>query len=163
MTRRVYWDTCCFLGWFQQEPDKRDGLGVLLDEAEAGDLVIVTSSLTITECAGLPSVRKVDDASSEKMLAFFEREFIVLRSLERAVAETAHGYVRLHAIKHKDAVHLATAVHANVEVLHTYDAARGKPAGLLSHDRAAWLNGLRIERPPDPVAGTIFDPRNRSQ
>lgn len=162
MPKRVYWDTCCFLGWFQQEADKRDALRVMLDDAEAGELILITSSFTITECAGLPTVRKVDNAASRKMLAFFEQEYIVLRAVERNIAEKAHDYVREHAIKHKDAVHLATAVDAGVEVMFTYDAAKGGQAGLLTHNRAPWLGGLRIERPPNPVTGTVFDPKNLS-
>ena len=160
MPKRVYWDTNCFLGWFQQEKEKRDALRALLDGAETGELVIVTSTLTITECAGLPTVRKVDDAASRKMLGFFEQEYIALRAVERNIAEKAHDFVRAHAIKHKDAVHLATAVIAEVEVMYTYDAAKGGQAGLLTHHRAAWLSGLRIEKPPDPVSGTVFDPKN---
>jgi len=150
MPERVYWDINCFLGWFQQEPNKRDALKELLRQAEEGDLVIVTSALTITECAGLPTVRMVDDAASKKMLAFFEQEYIALRSVERIIAEKAHDLVRNHAIKHKDAIHVATAALSNVSVLHTWDE------GILKHNGSAGI-GVRIEKPPDPSKGTIFE------
>ena len=149
MPERVYWDTNCFLGWFQQEPNKRDALRELLTRAEGGDLVIVTSALAITECAGLPTVRRVDDAASRKMLAFFEQPYIAVRAVERGVAERAHDLVRNLAIKHKDAIHVATAALSGVSVLHTWDE------GLLRHSGAGQV-GVRIERPPDPSAGTIF-------
>ncbi len=150
MHERVYWDTNCFLGWFQQEPNKRDALKELLTQAEEGELVIVTSALTITECAGLPTVRKVDNASSKKMLAFFEQEYIALRSVERIIAVRAHDLVRNFAISHKDAIHVATAAVSDVSVLHTWDE------GVLKHNGSAGV-GVRIEKPPDPSAGTIFD------
>lgn len=149
MPERVYWDTNCFLGWFQQEPNKRDALRELLNQAEAGELVIVTSALTITECAGLPTVRKVDDAASRKMLAFFEQEYIALRSVERIIAEKAHDLTRKLAIKHADAIHVATASLSNVRVLHTWDE------GMLKHNGSAGI-GVPIEKPPDPSTGTIF-------
>jgi predicted nucleic acid-binding protein len=149
MPERVYWDTNCFLGWFQQESNKRDALKELLTRAEEGELIIVTSALTITECAGLPTVRKVDDSASKKMLAFFEQDYIALRSVERIIAENAHGLVRNLAIKHKDAIHVATATMSNVSALHTWDE------GILKHNGSASI-GVRIEKPPDPVEGTIF-------
>jgi predicted nucleic acid-binding protein len=150
MPDRVYWDNNCFLGWFQQELNKRDALKELLTQAEDGELVIVTSALTITECAGLPTVRMVNDAASKKMLAFFEQEYIALRSVERTIAEKAHDLVRNLAIKHKDAIHVATAVMSNVSVLHTWGD------GILKHSCSVGV-GVRIERPPDPSKGTIFD------
>lgn len=149
MPERVYWDTNCFLGWFQQESNKRDALRELLNRAEEGELVIVTSALTITECAGLPTVRKVDDAASRKMLAFFEHEYIALRSVERLIAEKAHDLTRKLAIRHADAIHVATASVSNVRVLHTWDD------GMLKHNGSAGV-GVPIEKPPDPSLGTIF-------
>lgn len=157
MPKRVYWDTNCFLGWFQQETDKREALRVLLDGAGTGELVIVTSAVTITECGGRPNVRKVDDSASQKMLAFFEQEYIALRAVDRNIAEKAHDFARKHGLRHMDAIHVATALLAGVEVMYTYDAAKGTQAGLLTHHGAAWLDGLRIEKPKDPVSGTVFD------
>lgn len=150
MPERVYWDTNCFLGWFQQEPNKCDALKELLIRAEEGELVIVTSAFAITECAGLPTVRRVDDAASKKMLAFFEQDYIALRSVDRMIAEKAHDLVRKLAIKHKDAIHVATAALSNVSVLHTWDE------GMLKHSGSAVV-GVRIDTPPDPSKGTIFD------
>lgn len=150
MPERVYWDTNCFLGWFQQEERKRDALRDMLARAEEGELVIVTSALTITECAGLPTVRRVDDAASRKMLKFFEQDYIALRSVERLTAERAHDLVRILAIKHKDAIHVATAVLSGVRVLYTWDE------GMLKHNGSAGI-GVPIERPPDPSKDTIFE------
>ncbi len=112
-------------------------------------MLIVTSALAITECAGLPTVRKVDDASSRRMLAFFEQEYIVLRSVERTIAERAHDLTRRLAIKHADAIHVATAIASNVSVLHTWDE------GVLKHNGAAGI-GIPIEKPPHPRDGTVF-------
>ena len=149
MPERVYWDTNCFLGWFQQEPNKRDALRELLNHAEDGELVIVTSALTITECAGRPTKRLVDDAASKKMLAFFEHEYIAIRSVERTIAERAHDLTRKLNIRHADAIHVATASVSNVRVLHTWDE------GMLKHNGSAGI-GVSIEKPPDPSTGTIF-------
>ena len=84
------------------------------------------------------------------MLAFFEQEYIALRSVERLIAEKAHDIVRNLAIKHKDAIHVATAALSNVSVLHTWDE------GILKHNGVAGV-GVRIEKPADPREGTIFD------
>lgn len=84
------------------------------------------------------------------MLAFFEQEYIALRSVERHIAERAHDLVRNFAIKHKDAIHVATAGFSNVSVLHTWDE------GVLRHNGSVGI-GVRIEMPPDPSKGTIFE------
>jgi len=79
----------------------------------------------------------VDDAASKKMLAFFEQEYIALRSVERIIAEKAHDLTRKLAIKHADAIHVATACISNVRVLHTWDEGHAQ-AQRFGGDRGAY-------------------------
>ncbi len=55
-----YWDSDCFLGWFNEEWDKIDQCKGVLTKAQNGELIIVTSALTLTE------VLKVTDDDSLK-------------------------------------------------------------------------------------------------
>lgn len=48
-TRRLYWDSQCFIAWPATEADKVDDCRTVIRAAERGDLVIVTSSLSIDE------------------------------------------------------------------------------------------------------------------
>jgi hypothetical protein len=44
-----YWDSVTFLGWLSAEPDKAPDCKPILEAAEAGKVVLVTSALTIAE------------------------------------------------------------------------------------------------------------------
>jgi len=62
--RRIYWDSDCFLGWLKAESDKEELCGGILEEAEAGRILLVTSALTIAEVTNLTPHQK--SANPEK-------------------------------------------------------------------------------------------------
>ena len=47
--RKIYWDADAFLGWLQEEPGKVELCKGTIQRAEAGEVLIVTSALTIAE------------------------------------------------------------------------------------------------------------------
>jgi predicted nucleic acid-binding protein len=49
----IYWDSATFLAYFQQEPGRVDLCRGTLERAEAGEVGIVTSTLSIAECLWL--------------------------------------------------------------------------------------------------------------
>ena len=163
MPNSVYWDACLFIEVLQKTNTARlDACRDLIDKAEKKALVIVTSALTITEVNkfGAEDVSGVSrEEQSKLILAFFGNAYIKVRSLDRQTAELAHHLTRQHGLKNMDAVHAATAVIGKVDVLYTYDGEKGKRGGLLSCDRKIGTPPLRIERPPSPSHGPLFDPR----
>ncbi len=50
----IYWDSDAFLGWLQAEQGKAELCAGTLRRAEAGEVVIFTSALTIAEVLDLP-------------------------------------------------------------------------------------------------------------
>ena len=80
-----------------------------------------------------------------------------MRQLDRETAEMAHHLTRTHGLTNADAVHVATASTSKADVLYTYDDPKKKRKGLLRHSLSICNPPLRIERPPDPDAGTLFD------
>ncbi len=117
-----YWDTVCFLGVLNEEPDKLPACRAVIREAEAGNVRVVTSALTIAEVLwpkGQPLQLPPDRA--EDVQEFFQHEWIDLRELDRTVAELAREMVWNHSVRPKDAVHVATAVDAGVRQFDTYD------------------------------------------
>lgn len=134
---RVAWDACTWIALIQKEKIK-DASGkvtedrerlckVVFNQAEQinGGLEILSSAFCLAEVCKEPAiagdVHKLDD--------FFERESIVLVALDREIGYLARdlmgrGYTGL---KPPDAIHLATALYANVAALHTFD---GKLLGL---------------------------------
>jgi hypothetical protein len=45
----IYWDSDAFLGWLQEEPGKVELCEGTIDRAKYGEVLIITSALTIAE------------------------------------------------------------------------------------------------------------------
>lgn len=118
-----YWDTVCFLGVLKEEADKITACRAVIGEAEKGDVRIVTSALTIAEVLW-PKGRPLElpQENAEIVRRMFEHEWLVVRDIDRFVAERARTLVWEHeALRPKDALHVATALDAGVEQFDTYD------------------------------------------
>lgn len=141
-----YWDSDCFLGWFKKnEPDKAADCQGVVQAAELGEAKIVTSALTLTEVIKLknhPSLKAEDEAIIKK---FFENDFIIIRNVDRFVAEHARELIwKYPHLKPKDSIHVATAIDSEVDVLDTFDG------DLLRLDGKIGNPGLKITKPDMP-------------
>jgi predicted nucleic acid-binding protein len=119
---RRYWDTNCFLGVLNEEPDKLGPCNTVIREAQNGKLRIVTSALTLTEVLwpkGTPL--PIPQTDAEKVQGLFLHEWITVYDLDRALAERARDVVWNHSVRIKDAIHVATALDAKVDQFDTYD------------------------------------------
>lgn len=54
-----YVDSDVFLGWLKNEPDKVDECRTVIKGAEAGNVKLVTSSITLTEVIKLEKGREI--------------------------------------------------------------------------------------------------------
>lgn len=136
-----YWDSDCFIGWLQDEPDKADLCQKVLHEARLGKISIVTSALTLAEVLVLRGHERI---SAEKRLLverFFRSEFILVRSVTRRISEAARELVWERGIYPKDAIHVATALDAKLSTLNTFDRDLIKKSNLVGNPK------LVIERP----------------
>ena len=136
-----YWDSDCFLGWLQAEQDKEASCGGVLQAAEDGKVLILTSALTVAEVLALRNATPIPATERAKVEAFFRNDYIVVRNITRHVAEMAREYVWDHGVKPKDALHVATAIDASLELLNTFDRQLLRKSGLLGNPR------LVIEEP----------------
>lgn len=127
----IYWDSCAFLGWLQAEPDKVDLCGGTLDRAKAGEVGIITSTLTLTEVLWTKGGPKLSADKAETLQRFFRHSYIRLHNVTRGVAERARDVVWNHNVKPKDAIHVATALELNVPTLETFDDGVLKLHGLI--------------------------------
>ncbi|MBI1813752.1 MAG: type II toxin-antitoxin system VapC family toxin [Deltaproteobacteria bacterium] len=124
--RVVYWDSCIFIAWLKDEhranPLDMDGIAYLVDEWDAGRLVIATS--TITRIEVLDSRLMSEQAA--QFQACLRRSTIRVDGVTSAVADLAHQ-IRDHyptpRITTPDAIHLATAIAIPCETFFTFDGA----------------------------------------
>lgn len=128
-----YWDSVTFLGWLGEEPDKVPDCRPVLEAAEAGTVTLVTSALTIAEVLWPKGHKKIPAEHARKIEAFFRHSWIIVRELDRFIAEDARELVWNKNIKPKDAIHLATALRQDVQLdqFDTFDGDLIKLSGSL--------------------------------
>lgn len=151
MVAKHYWDSVCFLAWLQNEAGRIDGCRDTLDRASAGQIVIVTSALTVTEVLWSKEGPRLTEDKAGILNGFFRRSYIKVVNLDRAVAQKAQKHVWNDGIKPKDSIHLATALHLQCDTLETYDDV------LLN--KSGQFGTLIIQRPQCKAQGSL-DLRN---
>ena len=117
----IYWDSATFLAYFQNEPGRVDLCRGTLERAEAGNVAIITSTLSIAECLWLRGHEPIPRDRADIVQRFFRRSFIRVRNVTRNISESAQDLVWNQSIKPKDAIHVATALEAKIYILETFD------------------------------------------
>jgi len=125
--RLVYWDACIFIAWLKNEqrpdPADLDGITYLVEEWQAGQLVIATSTITRIEV--------LDSTLTEQQQTLFRR--VLRQSKVRVfgvtgpIADTAHAlrdFYPTPRLSTPDAIHLATAIAWECAAFFTFDGAR---------------------------------------
>lgn len=130
MPKTVYWDSCCFIGLIKEETGRYKVLRALYTQAEKGELIIVTSALTLSEVCrvrceeGVGQPRNKMNEEGDKYLdRFFDNDFFCLIEVSPRIAFQARRLYRAHPQIRitNDAVHLATALEECVDEMHSYD------------------------------------------
>jgi predicted nucleic acid-binding protein len=152
----IYWDSDCFLGWFQEESGKVELCQGTLARANAGDVLIVTSALTIAEVLWMRRAPLIPEAKANLVRRFFRRSYMRVRNVTRAISESAQDLVWSKGIKPKDAIHVATALDASVMALETFDHHLIGKNGLVGNPP------LIIRRPIAPQQGELFGSKSTS-
>ncbi len=116
-----YWDSTCFLCWLKDEPEKDVCRGVI-EAAKRGDVLIVTSALTLAEVIKLKHGTPIRREHADRVKEFFERyDLIEVRQVDRRTAEEARQLVWDYGIDPKDAIHVATALKYHIYIFDTFD------------------------------------------
>ncbi|HVV63554.1 MAG TPA: type II toxin-antitoxin system VapC family toxin [Pseudolabrys sp.] len=140
----VYWDSDCFLALFQNEKGKVEHCEGTLERAEKGEVVIITSTLTLAEVLWLRDGPKLAKDKAEIIRKFFRRSYIRLRNVTRVTSESAQDLVWNEGVRPKDAIHVATALEAKADALETFDD------GLLKKSRKIGEPAIEIRKPIPP-------------
>lgn len=116
-----YWDSNCFMAVFNNEAPRIEKCKSVLMAAERGELSIVTSALTLTEVIKIKGGKHLPQDAEDQIRAFFEHEWIVVRDVDRFIAEKARDFIWKYNLQPYDAIHLATAYRMKIQHLDTYD------------------------------------------
>ncbi|MCA3633528.1 MAG: type II toxin-antitoxin system VapC family toxin [Methylobacterium sp.] len=146
---RIYWDSDAFLGWLNNDPGKASKCDGVIQRAERGEVLIVTSALTLAECLWMRGQSKVPKNKAQIVQRFFKRSFIRVYNVTRKIGEDAQALVWDNGIKPKDAIHVATAIFLGVDALETFDADLIKKSGTVGSPL------LKIRQPEAPRQGDL--------
>lgn len=97
-------------------------LGAIFQRAERGEVLIVTSALTLAEVLWMRGGPQLPNEKALIVRRFFQRSYIRVHNVSRKLAEAAQVLVWDQGIKPKDAIHVATAIHLGASALETFDA-----------------------------------------
>lgn len=151
---KIYWDSDCFLGHLQAEQGKADKCDGVIQRAERGEVLLVTSALTLAEVLWMRGGQRVSKHKADVVQRFFRRSFIRVHNVTRKIAESAQSLVWDHSIKPKDAIHVATALHLGIGTLETFDknligksGTVGNPLLLIREPQASAQGRLNLSTP----------------
>ncbi len=116
-----YWDSGCFIAWFNKEAGRYDKCKATLDKAEAGEVLLVVSAITLIEVIKLKNHNIIPKDKEEIIKAYFQNEFISVRNVDRNIGEIARDLIWGYNVQPKDSIHVATALFYEVPILNTFD------------------------------------------
>jgi len=93
----------------------------VIDDAAKGGTDIFTSALALVEVNKHPD--KDAASGADKLRDFFQNDYIIIVAMDRRAGELGRYLMQRHfpSLKPPDASHLASAVIANVDEMHTFD------------------------------------------
>lgn len=126
MPRRIYWDSCVFLGLINPDEAKHLDCKAVWAQAEKGDAILYTSFFAFAEvfkakCEG--PAKPLAEAQDRLIEAMLRQRWVHATLVDERIGTAARRLMRQHpeCKKPSDAIHLATALALNVDEMHTYD------------------------------------------
>jgi predicted nucleic acid-binding protein len=164
--KRVYWDSCAWLGLVNGEADKKRELGIIYTGARRGQYEIWTSAVSIAEVCRhadeMQQPKPLDPAKLKVLDDLFLQPFVKVVPYDLETARAARKLYRETAGLGKkwDAAHLATAMRSNIETMHTYD--RDDLLHLSGKLICRNSNPLIICYPDETTDGALFAKRGKA-
>jgi len=120
-TEKRYGDSCCFPGYLKGEKDKEEACRAVLKEAKKGNILIITSALTLAEVVKLKGGSPILPEDALTLHKAFTKPYIRVRNVDQYIAEMASKMVWEHGCDPKDSIHVATAIRFNIAFFDTFD------------------------------------------
>ena len=118
---RHYCDSCVFLGFLNNEPDKFDECRTVLCAAEEGVIELFTSQFTQAEVIKIKGQTELDESKENIIDQLFDQSWVKTANFEREMARICRSLCWTYGIKPYDALHIATAIRLRVDFFDTTD------------------------------------------
>jgi predicted nucleic acid-binding protein len=120
--QRVYWDANVFHALFSKEKGRVENCERLYEAAKGGKLTIYTSAITFVECVWLKGLQRLSKEHEAVIQKFFMHHFIEIVNCDRFTGTDARRLLwQFSHLEPKDAIHVASALSQQVEILHSND------------------------------------------
>lgn len=149
----IAWDSCIIIDAIQKHPEKYPDIQQMIIKAEAGELSIVISSISLAEvryCKEL-NAQGVTQNNQDKLISrWFDNSYVIKRVADVGICGLAASLGRQYPdnLTPLDSIILSTAIDRKAKTLVTYDDNNGR-GGLLALDGQVGNPPLRIKRPED--------------
>ena len=145
------WDACCIIALLREEREHLSALRNIIEDAEHGRVEIVVSTVAIAEVvrAKCPTMTGLDLSYKEVVRDTFKKSYVIVVPLTEWVAEKARELSWSRGIHPRDAIHIATAIHAKCPVLETADG------DLIT--KCSGIEGLEVRKPKWIGTPSVFD------
>ncbi|MGA7713231.1 MAG: PIN domain-containing protein [Rhizomicrobium sp.] len=152
---RIYWDSAAWIAYINREmpapnnsikDNRYDMCRATLERANKKEIEIVTSALTLAEVC-----KRADmNSPANNLPAFFQQPYILVIPIDTQVGRKAQYLQLAGSVKKKpaDALHIASALIANVPVFHTFDDYLLSLNGALTLDDG---NKLQVVKPTEEI------------
>lgn len=118
----IYWDADCFLGFLKKEYDKINLCKGTTAKAKQGELIIVTSAITLIEVVKLDRKLRLSSKNEKTIREFFKNPYIHIHNVGSEIGMLARDLIWKHSLSQRDSIHVATALKLKLDKLHTFDA-----------------------------------------
>jgi predicted nucleic acid-binding protein len=118
--KRIYWDTMLYAYWFEDNPDFGDRVQQIHEAMQQSGDSLCSSLFVLSELLVGP-VKTRDLASADAIEQFFHSDAIALIPFTAESVRIFADLRAIHGIKSLDALHLAIAATARVDLFLTND------------------------------------------
>ncbi|OHB77744.1 MAG: hypothetical protein A2Z25_19145 [Planctomycetes bacterium RBG_16_55_9] len=118
----LYWDSDCFLGFLKEENDKIALCKGTTAKAENGELIIITSAITLIEVVKLDRQLRLKAKDEKTIRNFFKNPYIHIHNVDAEIGIIARDLIWKHSLSQRDSIHVATALKLKLDMMHTFDA-----------------------------------------
>ena len=152
MAERQFWDACCWIDFVNEGGDPAKPMTALW-KSVGNSLELIVSPVILCEVLLQKPGTPRPWADPHDVDAIFDAEGVTMAQIDRRVGERARSLRRRFKLKSPDALHLATCLQYNIDVMVTRDG-----SGLLGLPSMLREDGqpLHITNPDGAAAGPLF-------
>lgn len=154
---RIYWDSDCFLSFFNREEERFKRCEYIVGKANNGEIEIIHSVITLIEVIKMKDRPYLKEEQEEEIKEFFDNDFLIAANVDEGIGTLARNLIWKHNTHWKDSIHVATAIYHDISVMNTFDKELLDINGQLELRNGGTLTISLPELPSKPKQRSFFN------